>query len=98
VVGLILLYPTIPVSLMGASKTNGFLVVKLVPTKLIGGYMANKLHYRLCIDFESEQDMKDWCNCEYKRMYKIREMDYLDNYTRVTGVRYKRYLISDYAN
>jgi len=58
----------------------------------------NKVHYRLCIDFGSEEDMLEWCNSEYKRTYNIRPMDTLDNMSSMTGIRYKKFLIKEYAD
>lgn len=56
----------------------------------------NETRYRLFIDFGSKEDMEDWCACEAKRPYKIRERDILDDY--LNGVRYKKFVISGYAN
>jgi len=58
----------------------------------------NKVHYRLCIDFGSEEDMLEWCASEYKRKYNVRPMDTLDNMSSMTGVRRKRYVITEYAD
>jgi len=58
----------------------------------------NKVHYRLCIDFGSEEDMLEWCASGFKRTYNVRPMDTLDNMSSMTGIRYKKFLITEYAD
>jgi len=58
--------------------------------------VKKETRYRLFIDFRTKEDMEDWCACEAKRAYKIRERDTLDDY--LSGVRHKKFVVTGYAN